>query len=133
MISEERKTSNGCEVAKCVPRESAGCLPESNYIAAIDFGTTNCSVAYILPGEMNEQGPVLLPFDGTYYRVPTAVLFNANGAVRSFGTTARRDYRNLEDDERLKCPYFEEIKMNLQHDEVNLEIYLRIYKRGLYS
>ena len=120
MISEERKTSNGCKVAKCVPRRSAGYLPPSSYIAAIDFGTTNCSVAYILPGEMNEQGPILLPFDGTYYRVPTAVLFNTNGAVQSFGTTARRAYRNLEDDERLKCPYFEEIKMNLQHDEVHL-------------
>ena len=117
-IGDTRKTSNGCEVAQRVPRRDAGCSPPSNYIAAIDFGTTNCSVAYILPGEMAEQGPIVLPFEGTLYRVPTAVLFNKDGIVKAFGETARKVYRNLEDQERLEWAYFEQFKMNLQHDEV---------------
>ena len=117
-IGDARVTSNGCKVAQRVLRQDAGCRMPSNYIAAIDFGTTNCSVAYILPGEMAEQGPIMLPFDGTVYRVPTAILFNRNGDVEAFGTAARRAYRNLEDHERLECAYFEQIKMNLQHDEV---------------
>ena len=116
-MCDTRETSNGCAVARRVPRTDAGCREPSNYIAAIDFGTANCSVAYILPGEMTEQGPNMLPFD-TIYRVPTAILFNKDGAATAFGATARRDYRNLEDVERLECAYFEQIKMDLQHDEV---------------
>ena len=118
-ICNTRKTSNGCEVAERVPRKDAGCRQPSNSIAAIDFGTTNCSLAYILPGEMPEQGPNMLPFEGTIYRVPTAILFNKNGAVEAFGVAARRIYRNLDDEERLEYAYFEQIKMDLQHDEVN--------------
>ena len=117
-ICNTRKTSNGCKVAERVPREDAGCRQPSNSIAAIDFGTTNCSLAYILPGEMTEQGPNMLPFEGTIYRVPTAILFNKNGAVEAFGVAARRIYRNLDDEELLEYAYFEQIKMDLQHDEV---------------
>ena len=117
-MGDTRTTSNGCQVAKLVPRKDAGCRQPSDNIAAIDFGTTNCSVAYILPGEMGERGPTVLPFDGTIYRVPTAVLFNKDGAVEAFGTTARKAYRNLDDEERLEWAYFEQIKMDLQHDEV---------------
>ena len=117
-MGDTRITSNGCQVAKRVPRKDAGCRPPSDNIAAIDFGTTNCSVAYILPGEMAEQGPTIVPFEGTLYRVPTAVLFNKDGIVEAFGTTARKAYCNLEDEERLEWAYFEQIKMNLQHDEV---------------
>ena len=120
-IGDTRITSNGCKVAQRVPRKDAGCRQPSDNIAAIDFGTTNCSVAYILPGEMDEQGPTKLAFEGTFYRVPTAVLFNKDGIVDSFGTEAREDYCNLEDRERLERAYFEQIKMDLQHDEVPLK------------
>ena len=127
-MSDIRKTSNGCKVAERVPRKDAGCRPPSNYIAAIDFGTTNCSVAYILPGDLGEQGPVMLPFDGTIYRVPTAILFNTDGTVDSFGIIARKAYRNLDDEERLECAYFEHIKMDLQHDEVYILILIAVYR-----
>ena len=126
-MGDTRITSNGCHVAQRVTRKNAGCRQPSNYIAAIDFGTTNCSVAYILPGEMAEQGPTKLAFEGTINRVPTAVLFNEEGTVEAFGTTARKAYRNLEDVERLTWAYFEQIKMNLQHDEVIFVLYIRAY------
>lgn len=123
-IGDARKTSNECEVAKRVLRTDVGCFVQSNYIAAIDFGTTNCSVAYILPGEMSEKGPVLLQFDGTIRRVPNAILFDPRGKMVAFGKNARTAYSGLEDDEKLEYAMFEHIKMNLQHEEVSKRFYL---------
>lgn len=118
-IGDIRKTSNGCPVARRIPRRDAsGCRQPSRSIAAIDFGTTNCSVAYILPGEMPEKGPNMLSFESSLTRVPTAILFEA-GVVKAFGVTARESYRMLEDEVRPKCAYFDQIKMDLQHDEVS--------------
>ena len=113
-----RKTSNGCEVAKHVLRRDVKCRQLPTNIAAIDFGTTNCSLAYIIAGELTNGGPNLLPLDGTEYRVPTAILFRKDGTLKAFGHTARKLYRNLEDEERLQCAFFEQIKMDLQQDEV---------------
>lgn len=117
-ISSTRKTSNGCSVAKRVSRKNVGWRQPSPNIAAIDFGTTNCSLAYILPGKVPAHGPNMLPFHGTVYRVPTAILFNKDGSVKAFGATARKKYRALEAEQLLEHPYFEQIKMNLQQDEV---------------
>ena len=117
-ISDIKKvSSNGCTVAKCIPRGDTCCRQTSSYIAAIDFGTTNCSVAYIHPGETSDQEPKMIPIDAMY-RVPTAILFNSAGEVTHFGTKARKTYRNLGDEDRLHWAYFEHIKMDLQHDEV---------------
>ena len=117
-IGSVRKTSNGCEVARRVPRRDARCRQPSSNIAAIDFGTANCSLAYIIAGEMTDNGPNLLPLHGTVYRVPTAILFRNDGTVKAFGDTARKLYRNLDDEQRLEWAYFEQIKMDLQQDEV---------------
>ena len=113
-----RKTSNGCEVAKRVPRTESGFRVHSCNIAAVDFGTTNCSVAYITVGCGPEEGPRLLPLNTTYYRVPTAILFRPDGSIDSFGYGARAEYLNLENEDKLEYAYFEQIKMNLQHDKV---------------
>ena len=118
-VSDARKTtSNGCRVAQRVPRKDARCNLASSYIAAIDFGTTNCSVAYIHPGE-NDQSPIMLPIDAAY-RVPTAILFDSTGIAKWLGSKARKNYRNLSDEQRLQWIYFEQIKMDLQHDQVTL-------------
>ena len=117
-IGDVRKTSNGCEVAKRVPRKKSGFRVQSGNIAAIDFGTTNCSVAYTTVGSGPEEGPRRLPLNTTYYRVPTAILFKPGGTIDSFGYDARAQYLNLDDEERLEYAYFEQIKMTLQHDEV---------------
>ena len=109
-----------CEVAKRIPRKKSGFRVHSGNIAAIDFGTTNCSLAYITVGSLPEEGPVRLPLNETYYRVPTAILFKPDGSIDSFGYDARSEYFDLDDEDRLKYAYFEQIKMNLQHDEVFL-------------
>ena len=119
-VGDTRKTSNGCKVADRVPREQARFREPSDNIAAIDFGTTNCSLAYVTIGHSagSEEGPVRLLLNNTFYRVPTAILFNPDGSVDSFGYDGRQEYMNLDDEERLQYAYFEQIKMNLQHDEV---------------
>ena len=86
-------------------------------IAAIDFGTTNCSVAYTTVGSRSEK-PQILPLNNTHYRVPVAILFKTDGTIDSFGYDARKEYFNLDDKDRLDYAYFEQIKMNLQHDKV---------------
>ena len=119
-ISRPFASPNGCTVARRVSRDEAGCPPPSNCIAAIDFGTSNCSVAYILPGESPEKGPNILAFQSLRH-VPTAVLFSKDGIVRLMGDVARKMYRTLTAEEMDKQAYFEQIKMNLQHDEVRLD------------
>ncbi len=118
-IGATRIASNGCPVAKRVPRKEVGFRVPSKNIAAIDFGTTNCSLAYITESDSFEEGPKRLPLNTTYYRVPTAILFTPEGAVDSFGYDARQQHLNLDDEERLEYAYFEQIKMDLQHDEVS--------------
>lgn len=115
-MEEPRKTSNGCKVTRRVQRRDARCHQTSECIAAIDFGTTNCSVAYLLPGQ-SEQDPQLLLFD-TEKRIPTAVLFNKEGTVEEFGKAAREACISLNGEKLMERPYFEYIKMNLQHDKV---------------
>jgi len=122
-----RRTANSCNVARRIPRGAAGYRPPRN-VAAIDFGTTNCSLAYIIAGRSESSAPKnpnLLSFNGVFYRVPTAVLFGKDGAVAHFGENAREVYCNQDEEEQLECAYFEQIKMNLQQDEVGYTVLAR--------
>ncbi len=118
-IDEVRKTSNGCSVAQLIPRSETNFREPSKKVAAIDFGTTHCSVAYITESDSIERGPQRLLLNGSFPRVPTAVLFKPDGLLMSFGQGARTEYLNLDDDVRPDYIYFEQIKMKLQLDEVN--------------
>ena len=106
-------------MARRIPRKESGFRIHSGNIAAIEFGTTNCSVAYTTVGNGPEEGPQRLPLNRTHYRVPTAILFKPDGSIDSFGYDARAQYLNLVNKERLEYAYFEQIKMTLQHDEVS--------------
>ena len=113
-------TPNGASRAKKVPRTQCEFRPPPKNIAAIDFGTRNCSLAYITENDKLEltQGVPKLPLNGTFLRVPTAILLNLSGEIERFGHDARDVYGNLEDYERESYFYFEEIKMNLHRDQV---------------
>ena len=113
---------NGTQRAKVVPRkQSLAARSRASHIAAIDFGTKNCSLAYITANDSVDltQGVPKLPINGTHLRVPTAILFDGHGAPEAFGHDARTLYGNLEDHERESYFYFEEIKMKLQRDQVS--------------
>ena len=114
------KDPNDTFRAKRVPRKISRSRKPSKNIAAIDFGTKNCSLAFITENDRLEitRGVPKLPLNGTYLRVPTVILFNPSGQVEAFGHDARTLYTNLDDEEREQFIYFEEIKMNLQKDKV---------------
>ena len=116
-----RRTPNGVRRAKRVRREKSGFRKPSKNTAAIDFGTTNCSLGYITENDKLEliNGVIKCPFDGYKMRVPTAILLTNSGDIEAFGTDARSAYANLEDGDRESYFFFEEIKMDLQGNEVN--------------
>ncbi len=114
--------SNGAQRAKKVYRKGFKTFKKSKNIAAIDFGTKNCSLAYITENDtanMMKTGVPKLPLNGTFLRVPTAILFNPEGNVVAFGHDAKRMYGNLRDTDYSRYFYFEEIKMNLHHEQVS--------------
>lgn len=106
-------------------------------VAAIDFGTTFCSVAYttVVTGY---DGITTLKLNQYHSRVPTAILLKQNGSnsiqnfnaddpvirssvyeVDSFGYEAQEQHAKLRASERHNYLYFERFKMSLQQDEVS--------------
>ena len=93
-------------------------------VAAIDFGTTYCSIAYTTEGTDDINS---LKLNEYHARVPTAILLykgeNADDkhidvSIKSFGYSAQKDYQTIRAADRGKVIYFERMKMNLQHDQV---------------
>ena len=88
-------------------------------IAAIDFGSTFCSLAYNLPHEDTVNFVELNP--GQQPRVPTAILLRkqrgASGipelTIQDFGFDAQNRTTKLLDEERPDHIYFELVKMLL--------------------
>ena len=103
--------------------ETVAMPPEGN-IAAIDFGTTYCSLAYTTEGDPNAN---CIKPDGYNSRVPTAILLKKKDtadssasipcAIIAFGSQANFHLRAKDADKHL---YFERMKMNLQHDPVRV-------------
>ena len=107
--------------AKIVPlKRGAGFRRASGNIAAIDFGTKNCSLAYVTGGDtgLGLGGLNKLRLNGTHTRVPTAVLLDRDKRVVKFGYDARERYSHLDVRARENVYYFDGIKVNLQRDEV---------------
>ena len=107
---------NAVEWARKVLRRDSGFWGPCRNIAAIDFGTKNCSLAYVTEGDAPDLvggALALLPIDGTDVRVPTAILLNSKREVEAFGHSAKTSYRNLDQKERESVYYFDGIKMNL--------------------
>lgn len=124
--SEVKVEQNGVQRAKKIIRKGSRTFSPSKNIAAIDFGTKNCSLAYITENDTTnimKTGVPKLPLNGTFLRVPTAILFNPEGHVLAFGHDARRLFGNLLDIEYSQYLYFEEIKMNLNHEQVRITDY----------
>ena len=104
-------------------------------VAAIDFGTTFCSVAYTTDADEI----CTLQLNHYHSRVPTAILLKQNGSnsiqnfdaddpiirspvyeVLSFGYDAQEQHAKLRATERNNHLYFERFKMSLQQDEVSV-------------
>ena len=108
---------NGVTRAQTVPRSKAGFRKASEYIAAIDFGTTYCSVAYTLK-DTNEI--FKLPLDQPHPRVPNAILIKKQtNEVEAFGYRAQNRFARLREREQKDYIYFERMKMILYRTKVS--------------
>ena len=121
-------------------------------IAAIDFGTTFCSLAFATVGDpslvdMNSVEINTISLNKFHPRVPTAILLKESSSlcngndesesvsktcdyeVVAFGSEAVSKHSKLQPSERAKHLYFERFKMTLQQDEVkyNYLTYLPTY------
>ena len=115
-FSKEQRCPNGVTKARKVLRSGAGFREVPKYIAAIDFGTTFCSLAYTLKGS---DDIVKLPLDGPRTRVPNAILIERkNATVAAFGYRAQDQFTRLKEKERYI--YFQRMKMILYHKKVSL-------------
>ena len=130
LARRERKKAN-CQV-RSIPENAASEIKVNHptNVAAIDFGTTHCSLAYSTAASADETSSLKL---GDYHaRVPTAILLkrgkerlNSDGSVvgiecsiDSFGYVAQNKYQRLKRGDNAKFLYFERMKMRLQHEKV---------------
>ena len=101
---------------------AGGTTPE--FVTTIDFGTTHCSVAYLLrpdladiSSELVDSTVVKLDNNGNR-RVPSCILFKPNGDKTAFGYEAREQFAALKLELRSQHHYFEHVKGHLQREKV---------------
>ena len=108
---------NGVRKTSAVPRRGAGFRPASGYVAAIDFGTTFCSVAYTLH---KSDETLTLKLNGAHTRVPNAILIEKESStVAAFGYRAQEYFSRLPKKEQKRYIYFERMKMILYRARVS--------------
>ena len=94
-------------------------MPE--FVTTIDFGTTHCSVAYLLRPDLEskEVDPTVLKLDNDgNRRVPSCILFDSNGKKIAFGHEARDQFSTVNRKSKPQYYYFEHVKKDLQHEKV---------------
>ena len=107
---------NGTIKTRRVPRSDAGFRRASGYVAAIDFGTTYCSVAYTLHGA---KEILKLPLDGPHTRVPNSILIERkSNKVTAFGYRAQQRFAQVK--KKQEYIFFERMKMILYRTKVRL-------------
>lgn len=94
----------------------------SGNVAAIDFGTSSCSLAFSTSNDPEKVGN--FPFGLDYEcRELTAILFSKHGGgkvkVESFGKSAQDQYSCLPNTDVENYTYFECFKMELQRTNVS--------------
>jgi len=99
----------------------AGTTPQ--FVTAIDFGTTHCSVAYLLRPDLTTHRrkvePIVLKLDyAGNRRVPSCILFDGSGNKIAFGYEAREQFTALNRELRPRHHYLEHVKMHMQHKQV---------------
>ena len=127
---------NGVKLPHKETRSSTSFRPAGGNIAAIDFGTTSCSLVYHLKGQTE---PYKLKLDSTDDRLPTAILLKPVAAadlesqrveVVAFGHQARKMYYDLTPLARTTHYYFHQVKMHLQDEKVSIPSYAAINSVG---
>ena len=120
---------NGAPRTRRVTRTEANFRPASPYVAAIDFGTTHCSVTYTLDGS---KIPIKCKLEGTHERVPNAILIDkTTNKVVSFGYKAQAMFSKKR--EQQNYIYFERMKMILYRTAVSDSHYYLVTASHVFS
>ena len=106
-----------------IARIDSGFPVSEGNIAAIDFGTTSVSLAYVTRGDKLEHGANTLQLDPDTKsaRVANAILLRDNGhslEVVAIGGTAQTSFMRMRQENYSKHIYFERIKMLMKRDQV---------------
>ena len=113
-----KRHPNGVKVAEAINRVDSAFVESAGNIAAIDFGTANCSIAYCTTKE-EEMKLLKLSSQEGQVRVPTILLVNEKGEPIKFGARAIHQYQRLDPSQQLKYHLFERIKLALGPHEVH--------------
>ena len=109
------------EMASRGLRVSPDDLNFDEYVAAIDFGTSCCSLAFSLKGGERIEN---LTINENHVRVPTAILLKKNDdssvSVVDIGFVAQEQYKCLPPAQFIKRIYFECFKMQLRDAKVSI-------------
>ena len=120
-IGEKIKTAYGIAINLAVTANRFGMATQSHSnVAAIDFGTSFCSLSYSINGGNVEMLPIN---DNDKTRVPTAILLKRNREddsilVIDIGGVAQQKHADLPKSEHKEHIYFECFKMQLRNEEV---------------
>ena len=108
-------------------------------IAAIDFGTSSVSVAFVCPEKETYKDVNTLVLDyssnSTETRTPNAILLSKEGTeckVAAFGENAQNLFSSMKPDKLSQHIYFERIKMLMKQDKVSWLILLKNLKESLF-
>ena len=109
--------------AKKIARIDPGFPVSKGNIAAIDFGTTSVSLAYVAERDNLEHGANTLQLDSGMMsvRVANAILLRDNGQsleVVEIGGAAQTSFMRMRQENYSKHIYFERIKMLMKRDQV---------------
>ncbi|XP_011404398.1 PREDICTED: heat shock 70 kDa protein 12A-like, partial [Amphimedon queenslandica] len=106
--------------ASKIPRQNAGYRVTDGNIAAVDFGTTSVSIAFITKGD-EKVTTFTLDREDQSTRVPNAVLLkkedNGKMKVEAFGSIARKKFTSMRSSEHHTHVYFERIKMLMRREK----------------
>ncbi|XP_011406946.1 PREDICTED: heat shock 70 kDa protein 12A-like [Amphimedon queenslandica] len=105
--------------ASKIPRTDAGFRVTDGNIAAIDFGTTSVSIAFITKGD-EKVNTLTLDNEDQSTRVPNAVLLKKDDGkmkVEAFGSIARKKFTSMRLNEHHTHVYFERIKMLMRREK----------------
>ena len=97
---------------------------------AIDFGTSNCAVAYSTVLKKEDVKVINEWQDGTitHGKIPSAILFDEQQKFVAFGNEAWDKYRDLQlDGEAEKYFFFQRFKMQLYDEKVCVHFIILVY------
>lgn len=130
-LCDEDKLLSGKPLKRAKKKQLASFQTTSGNIAAIDFGTTGLSLAFTTPGSNDGKANVVALNEHKHnLRVYNGVLLKLNNSsceVTAIGDTARDDFMRLRVADLSKYIYFEQIKMMLKREEVDISYCILIY------